>query len=189
MTMEEGMSPDNLAVPAGVAPTDEIVDPVFAHIRKRREHYVLADAKLSEGRLSWNWAAFFVPTGWMLYRKMIGWATVYYVLLFLVSFLIPGIPTFEQFRQTPLSSSFNVLLWILEVFLNRLPIALFGDALYLRSVRRKVAKRQAAPHADAPTVLAHMLADPDTSWGSFWGFGLLYSVVQSQVVRLLGLMG
>jgi hypothetical protein len=75
-------------------PVDNEMTPLYkAAIGDKRQNYYLSrfqkfDEQDSGGQVSWNWAAFFIPAYWWLYRKMYGWWTLL-VAIFVLSIAKP----------------------------------------------------------------------------------------------------
>jgi len=79
--------------------------------------------------LSWNWAAFFSPFIWSLYRKMWGWSLVIFVTEVIVPMLLIVMGTYE------IISSQLVYLGYAVVVLNRLFWPLLANFLYCSHAR------------------------------------------------------
>ena len=74
--------------------------------------------------ISWNWPAFFISLWWLLYRKMWGWAFLYWVVSAILGSLAAAFPL------------------LLVVYLGVLFVAfpMYANALYYRHVNKKIAK-------------------------------------------------
>lgn len=83
---------------------------------------------------SWNWAAYFGAGWWMVYRKMYGWSLVLFGIEILSGFLRVAIEISN--------SLIEVGLVLLIVFLLNIPVVIFADSLYHRSVKKKIATAQ-----------------------------------------------
>ncbi|MDX1562799.1 MAG: pilin, partial [Gammaproteobacteria bacterium] len=92
--------------------------------------------KRGESKISWNWPAFFVTFFWMLYRKMWGYAAIYFFVpsivfyfLILALGLTLGAPGFALAFALQLGFMFVVM-------------PMFANALYYRVVEKRVAQAQ-----------------------------------------------
>jgi len=94
------------------------------------------------GKVSWNWAAFFVP-GWFLYRKLYDY-WIGFLLLFMVCGAVEGAAGALGLTGVAVAAAFGAILGV--------PIlqGLFGDFLLFRRARRVIAHLRgttADPHA------------------------------------------
>ena len=83
---------------------------------------------------SWNWAAFFFGSEWMLYRKMYGEAVALVILRMMLSFFSPG------------------LYWLSSLIIG-LCVAIYGNYWYYRKASSAVHKARNDEPANAEQLL------------------------------------
>lgn len=89
----------------------------------------------SGGGASWHWPAFFITSGWLLYRKMWFYAFAYIILLpvaLTIAFTALGL----VIGEVPADAAFQ-LVYIGIVFVA---VPIFANRLYFKHARRRVAK-------------------------------------------------
>jgi type IV pilus assembly protein PilA len=122
------------------APDGGDAEYVAAAIGPRRTDYYLnkfARFGSGGGYASWNWPAFFVPLLWMLYRKMWGWAALYFFATpFLFGFLFGLL-----FAVLPESTAAAVG-WAIYLGAVFIVLPMYANALYYHTVRRRIAEAQ-----------------------------------------------
>jgi hypothetical protein len=186
MTME-GMEMDEITIPVEDLQPAEPTDPVLVHIRTEREHYTKALAKIEAGRLSWNWAPFFVGIYWLLYRKMVGATAVLYALVTILLMAIPR-TTSEMLMEDPNRYLLLTLLRLSVSVVLLIALGLFGDAYYLRRLHRKFSRLASDGTDTSGASLAKVIAKKDVSWGYFWGYGILFFVANVVFVFFVALL-
>jgi Tfp pilus assembly major pilin PilA len=93
-------------------------------------------------RISWNWPSVFVTFFWMIYRRMYGWAIAYYLLLPFVFLILASL------LIAALGEVAGVLVyWILALAASFVAIPMYANALYHRSVNKRIEKLS----VDAPS--------------------------------------
>ena len=118
--------------------------------------YLQVFRKMANGRkISWNWAAFFIPVYWAFYRKCYVTGVVVGILDFIASLAVLLLSGQNTFTQSPMTNvqvawmaGFGLILLLLRVVMG-----MFGDRIYRRKVYREIPKLLAAGQTD-PVVLA-----------------------------------
>jgi len=107
---------------------------------QNQDRYLRKFLRFDQGgaRLSWNWGAFFLTFYWLLYRKMWLNALAYFVLPYLIMFTVAFVGTLIGFGESTVGMAYFLMLATIFV----LP-PLFGDALYHRHCRQKIAAAKA----------------------------------------------
>lgn len=87
--------------------------------------------------ISWNWAVFFFPIPWLIYRRMYAIASIIWVITlpFMVSFVqknifLGGVSELHYYRS-------EILLYLVYLGINILG-GLYGNALYFHFVEEKI---------------------------------------------------
>lgn len=146
--------------------------------RRNTDYYLRKFARFESGRsrLSWNWPAFFVTLGWLLYRKMWGYAALYFfalpaaavVLYFVLALALPE-PTAA------------VLVLISQLAVIFVAVPMFANALYYRVVEKRIAAAKEYS-ADRERRLRALASDGGTS-----GAAILIALVV-MFVPILGVL-
>jgi len=97
--------------------------------------------------VSWNWPSFFVTFYWFLYRKMWGWAVLYYVVPFFIGMTFGGVSTLLQ------------LAYLGVIFLI---FPMYANALYYRHLKKKI-QRVTTTINDEQEILQALAAKGGTS--------------------------
>jgi hypothetical protein len=124
---------------------DEIAD-LSAYVGPRSNYYLrkwAARLEDPDGDVGINWAAFFVPSLWMAYRKMYLPVFVYFVAVFLLAAGKEVLFIFVLHQKAaPMLANlvFNVL--------TGLVCALYGNAWYLAQARRTISGLRAQGYQD-----------------------------------------
>lgn len=98
-------------------------------VSRNSKYYLDAFKKLDEGRISWNWAAFFLQGMWMFYRKMYLYGLFSLILDFATFFVIMSSPSI----RTAFGLSFicNIAYKCLYGY--------FGNRIYYSVVKERIA--------------------------------------------------
>lgn len=125
-----------------------------AYIQKNTDYYMkkFNTLEVTGGKVSWNWAAFFFSSVWMLYRKMYKPFIVVFVLELLV----------EMF----LTSTATLLLSIL--------VGLFGNYIYMKHIDERI---DAEPAMDMIGQANYQRKYGGTSWKVVILYLVLYGVI------------
>jgi hypothetical protein len=107
---------------------------------QNQDYYLRKFLHFDQGgtRLSWNWGAFFQTFYWLLYRKMWLNALAYFVLPYVIMFTLAFFGTLIGFGEGTVGTAY--LLMLAALFVGP---PLFGDALYHRHCRQKIAEAKA----------------------------------------------
>jgi Tfp pilus assembly protein PilE len=149
-------------------------------------------------RISWNWPSVFVTFFWMLYRRMYGPAVAYFFLWPAFILVLAGI--LGRTLGPPLSV---LIYWSVVIGVEFVAIPMYANALYHRSVKKRIAKLSAgAPSEEA--VIQRLIGQRSNAWvvigvvcvGSVFMTGVLAAIaipayqdyaIRSQVVEGLNL--
>jgi len=107
---------------------------------QNQDYYLGKFLRFDQGgaRVSWNWGAFFLTFYWLLYRKMWLNALAYFVLPYIIMFTVAFVGTLIGFGESTVGMAYFLMLAIIFVC-----PPLFGDALYHRHCRNKIAEAKA----------------------------------------------
>jgi Tfp pilus assembly major pilin PilA len=105
---------------------------------RNTEYYVSRFKRFDEQgvKASWNWPSFFVSFYWLLYRKMWGWAALYFVLpliLIFVFVLLSGVWEYALLLYYPT--------YIAAIFVL---FPMYANAIYYKHSKGKISKAQAS---------------------------------------------
>lgn len=142
----------------GVPRTEQIggvpVELVAQVVGQNSAYYLPRFLEMSRSgkKASWNWAAFLLPSNWLLFRKNLLWGT----LCFLFSGVLEMFFTFAGYRiqshqTTPLTQEelqLYLLIYLIAfvaITVICIGISLFGNYLYMQQVLRKAKKLQEDP--------------------------------------------
>ena len=105
---------------------------------KNAEYYVSRFKRFDEQgvQASWNWPSFFVSFYWLLYRKMWGWAALYFIFPFILGFafvLLSGVreDAFLLYYPTYIAAIFVLF-------------PMYANAIYYKHSKAKISKAQAS---------------------------------------------
>jgi len=112
------------------------------------------------GRMSWNWAAFCVTFGWLLYRKLWLWALGYLIVPALLTWLLGTALATIAPAQIVVAAAGGVFLVATFVF-----PPLFANWIYYRSVRARI-EREASATSAPDAQLARLREHGGTSTAS-----------------------
>jgi len=133
------------------APSDKDYWDVFVG-EKNTQFYVSRFERFASGgsRASWNWPAFFVSFLWLLYRKMWGYAAIYFVApaLIQVAFYFVFLALFEH----DVAGGMSFLVFLLATLLL---FPMYANWLYYRVASKRIAEvtgRQPDPAKCASTI-------------------------------------
>lgn len=153
----------------GVPRTEEIdgvpVDQIAELVGSNSAYYLPRFHKMTHGgsKVSWNWAAFLIPSNWLLYRKNLMWGIIIVIVetaLQLFSqvagngmFLIDEatntmyIKPIAQLLADPQAKLLMMILLIASVasLVLSILIGMFGNYLYLQSILKKAKRQQQNP--------------------------------------------
>jgi type IV pilus assembly protein PilA len=123
----------------------------------------------NESTVSWNWPAFFVTSGWYLYRKMWLWGLLNFFFPFIAS-LVVGILS-ALLKLPPTLTGF---LMLGTMFAEQILLAIFANALYWRHINGLI-RNVPRSIADKPDRRTRRLErDGGTSIGA--ALGILFGV-------------
>lgn len=157
----------------GGVPRDEVIEDATAEeihqlVGVNTTYYLPRFSKMSKtgSKISWNWAAFFIPPCWLLFRKNL--FTGLLVLLFsitrsiltnliLYQYLAPYLSfdsypaLFNSMRQAMYTSAAQPFIALLAVFMLlelmvRLLCGLYGNWLYRQTLLKKARRRREDPN-------------------------------------------
>lgn len=104
---------------------------------------------LTGSKISWNWPVFFLTVYWFLYRKMWGWAAIYFVLhcaIALVGSGLGGAPAFD----------------FLSGVISLLIFPMYANYLYHRVVKKKI-ERVSRTATSEQDIISELIALGGTS--------------------------
>ena len=106
----------------------------------RTDYYLVRFRRFASGQglASWNWPAFFVPLLWFLYRKMWGYAAMYFFLLPIAM----GIVLVVLFLVLPEGVATG-LGWAIQLGVVLVALPMYANALYYRAVQDRIRAAQA----------------------------------------------
>ncbi|MEJ7139129.1 DUF2628 domain-containing protein [Amphibiibacter pelophylacis] len=99
------------------------------------------DARGKSG-LGWHWPAFFITFYWLAYRRMGLNAFIYFVLPYVVMLALPLSVMLLGFFSETLAGAGLIVGWVGFTLALFVVPPLYGDALYYRHCRAKIAKAQ-----------------------------------------------
>ena len=102
-------------------------------------YYILKWDSMQDRWRSWNWSAFFFGEGWLLYRKMYGYAVLYSILRLFITPIFNSIILFHEghlYDLLPLLMPHSIILNIL--------LGIIGNHLYKIQADKKIAAAQAS---------------------------------------------
>ncbi len=153
----------------GVPRTEEIdgvpVDQVAELVGSNSAYYLPRFHKMTHGgsKVSWNWAAFLIPSNWLLYRKNILWGVIVFVmetaLQLFSQFASNALIIVDEASQTVLIPSaadmaanphFKLLALIVMIasfasLALSILMGMFGNYLYMQSILKKARRQQENP--------------------------------------------
>lgn len=155
-------APKAAPAPAGRAPAEAFDEDLWrAAIGPRNTGYYLPRfaARHTEGRAArWHWPAFFITFYWLLYRKLWGWAALYFVLPYLVLLLVGGIAA----AIGDAGAGFAGALWLAALAAYYLLPPLVANQLYFARCA-KLIERQRQSTRSREQLLAQVEARGGTS--------------------------
>lgn len=155
-------TPAPVAAP-GPAPAEAFDEDLWrAAIGPRNTGYYLPRfaALHAEGRAArWHWPAFFITFYWLLYRKLWGWAALYFVLPYLVLLLLGGIAAATGGAGAVLTG----VLWLAALAAYYLVPPLVANQLYFARCA-KLIERQRQSSRSREQLLAQVEARGGTSY-------------------------
>jgi hypothetical protein len=102
--------------------------------------YYIQQWERSPGRWrSWNWSAFFFGDGWLLYRKLYGYAVIFALVRLLITLLTSSLEPFHDDLLNSLVSMVMPYSILINIF-----VGLYGNGLYQRQADKKIALARAA---------------------------------------------
>lgn len=153
----------------GVPRTEEIdgipVDQIAELVGNNSAYYLPRFHKMTHGgsKVSWNWAAFLIPSNWLLYRKNLLWGIVIFIVetvlqlfsqfagdsLFIVN-EVTGATTLKPIAQLLADPQAKLLLLIVGIasiasLVLSILIGMFGNYLYLQTILKKAKRQQQNP--------------------------------------------
>ncbi len=107
---------------------------------QNQDYYLSKFLRFNQGGASWswNWGAFFLTFYWLIYRKMWLNALIYFVLPYVIIFTVVFAGTLMGGGESVVGMTYFLVLAVLFV----IP-PLYGDALYHRHCRKKIAEANA----------------------------------------------
>jgi type IV pilus assembly protein PilA len=159
------------AAPGPATPEQQKLADYELAIGQNSSYYMARFARFDEGEstASWNWPAFFVTSGWYLYRKMWLWGVLNLFFPLIASFVL-GIVA-AALKPPPAVTGFAFFgVWLAEQIL----LTVFANALYWRRINAVI---QNVPRslADKPDKRMHRLErEGGTSIGA--AIGILFGV-------------
>ncbi|MBM7096780.1 DUF2628 domain-containing protein [Bacillus sp. H-16] len=104
-----------------------------------------SQSKAPERFAGWNWAAFILSPFWFSYRRMFGWASLYFLVLLVYSFADSFIP-YVQYVTGIEDASVRVIGWLFVIAALHLISGAYGNALYAKKIKKSIlAKRNQKP--------------------------------------------
>lgn len=154
--------------PFGGVPRTESIDGVSVEtiadvVGTNSQYYLPRFYKMSRTgkKISWNWAAFFIPYNWLLYRKNMLWGWLCFGFLSVINFfnstaytpLLEVLPSLyeNQSSAAQLPKNAQILYLILLItmavsFAVKVLLGMFGNWIYMQSVLKKARKLQQDPN-------------------------------------------
>lgn len=133
--------------------------------------------------VSWNWGAFFLTFYWLLYRKMWLNALLYFVLPYVIIFTLAFVGTLIGFGESTVGMAYFLMLAIIFVC-----PPLFGDALYHRHCRNKIAAAKAnVGLKDEADQLSAVAKSGGVSRILLIVFGILFSIMLIGIVAAIAI--
>lgn len=175
---ESTPAPRPTAAPVSTAEFDE--DAWRAAIGPRNTDYYLGrfEARHATGQAArWHWPAFFITFYWLLYRKLWGWAALYFVLPYIVLFIVGGIAA----AAGPAGAGFAGLLWIFTVAGFFVVPPLVANQLYFARCRTLIERQQSTARSRE-----HFLAQVEARGGTSPAAAIVIGVVV--VFALIGIL-
>ncbi|MGL4623394.1 MAG: DUF2628 domain-containing protein [Culicoidibacterales bacterium] len=71
--------------PQGKSTRSGVLESEYANYIQKNQNYYLPKFCLRGGKVSWNWAAFFLGPLWLVYRKMYAQAALWFLILMITS--------------------------------------------------------------------------------------------------------
>lgn len=172
-----------VAAPAPAEAFDE--DLWRAAVGPRNTGYYLPRfaARHAEGTAArWHWPAFFITFYWLLYRKLWGWAALYFVLPYLVLLLVGSIAAAIGEAGT----GFAGALWLAALAAYYLVPPLFANQLYFARCA-KLIERQRQSTRSREQLLAQVEARGGTSAAAAIVLGLLVVIAVIGILAAIAL--
>jgi len=106
---------------------------IFELFNKRNsEYYQKAFRRLDkENKTTFNFAAAFGSSAWLVFRKMYGWAALFTLIY------VGGCEILFAFCKDNVS---KIIIWLILLFFSIMLLGFFGNNLYYREVKSKIAK-------------------------------------------------
>ncbi|MGB5589293.1 MAG: pilin [Gammaproteobacteria bacterium] len=123
------------AAPQAGSSQDPSMEALEAAVGYKNAHYYLPRFKRFEDQgvgVSWHWPAFFISFYWLLYRKMWGWAVLYFLMPFPVG-IVAGLAMME-------SESAGTMIYLAYWLAMFTLFPMYANAIYYRHLKKKIEK-------------------------------------------------